>query len=298
MKHKVSNNTSNKEKDKNKIKENGKIYVKEVQNKLDEDVVIMSCNSSNNLNLPIIDLKFSDSCFAALLDTGANVSLIQPSALEKIKEQNKTKPYPMTKIAHDFAKQEIQKLLEAGIIEPSTLNYSFPIIFVKKKSDSKKLKFRMVVDYRLLNSVTESFKIYLPKIADILHEISGKKWYSVLDLKSAFFQIKLKNSDKQKLAFCSELGNFQPTRLPFGSKNSTSYFHLLISKCLDDLKGPNIQFFLDDIIIAANSIFEMDTRLQLVFDRLAKFNLTLDPNKIQICKTNITYLGFNISANG
>nr|GBL57858.1 Transposon Tf2-6 polyprotein [Araneus ventricosus] len=156
----------------------------------------------------------------------------------------------------------------------------------------------MVVDYRLLNSVTESFKICLPKIADILHEISGKKWYSVLDLKSAFFQIKLKNSDKQKLAFCSELGNFQPTRLPFGSKNSTSYFHLLISKCLDDLKGPNIQFFLDDIIIAANSISEMKTRLQLVFDRLAKFNLTLDPNKIQICKTNITYLGFNISANG
>ncbi|GBL57895.1 hypothetical protein AVEN_166671-1 [Araneus ventricosus] len=89
MKQKVSNNTSNKEKDKNKIKENGKINVKEVQKKLDEDVVIMSCNSSNNLHLPIIDLKFSDNCFAALLDTGANVSLIQPSALEKIKEQNK-----------------------------------------------------------------------------------------------------------------------------------------------------------------------------------------------------------------
>ncbi|GBN83926.1 hypothetical protein AVEN_86618-1 [Araneus ventricosus] len=89
MKQKVSNNTSNKEKDENKMKENGKINVKAVQNKLDEDVVIMLCNSSNNLNLPIIDLKFSDSCFAALLDTGANVSLIQPSALEKIKEQNK-----------------------------------------------------------------------------------------------------------------------------------------------------------------------------------------------------------------
>ncbi|CAL1266838.1 unnamed protein product [Larinioides sclopetarius] len=209
-----------------------------------------------------------------------------------------TKPYPIPKIAHDFARQEIQKLLAAGIIESSTSNYSFPIIFVKKKSDSKNLKFRMVVDYRLLNNVTESFKICLPKITDILHNISGKKWYSVLDLKSAFFQIKLKDADKQKLAFCSELGNFQPTRLPFGSKNSTSYFHLLISKCLDDLKGSHIQYFLDDVIIAADSISEMKTRLQQVFDRLAKFNLTLDPNKIQICMSNITYLGFNISANG
>ncbi|GBN36083.1 hypothetical protein AVEN_178774-1 [Araneus ventricosus] len=73
IKQKATNNTSSKEKDKNKIKENGiaiKINVQEVQNKLDEDVVIMSCNSSKNLNLPIIDLKFSDSCFAALLDTG------------------------------------------------------------------------------------------------------------------------------------------------------------------------------------------------------------------------------------
>ncbi|GBM76249.1 hypothetical protein AVEN_105429-1 [Araneus ventricosus] len=88
---KATNNTSSKEKDKNKIKENGiasKINVQEVQNKLDEDVVIMSCNSSNNLNLPSEDLNFSDSCFAALLDTWTNVSLIQPGTLEKIKEQN------------------------------------------------------------------------------------------------------------------------------------------------------------------------------------------------------------------
>ncbi|CAL1283248.1 unnamed protein product [Larinioides sclopetarius] len=104
----------------------------------------------------------------------------------------------------------------------------------------------------------------------------------ILKLLMKDFKIKLKDADKQKLAFCSELGNFQPTRLPFGSKNSTSYFHLLISKCLDDLKGSHIQYFLDDVIIAADSISEMNTRLQQVFDRLAKFNLTLDPNKVQI----------------
>ena len=213
-----------------------------------------------------------------------------------------TKPYPIPNIARQFAQKEIQKLLDAKIIEPTLSNYCFPVIFVKKKTpegtDPKDLKFRIVVDYRLLNCITESYKICLPKISEILHNIAGRKYYSVLDLKSAFFQIKLKESDKHKLAFCSELGNFAPTRLPFGSKNSTSYFHLLISKCLNDLKGKNLQYFLDDIILAADSIHEMKIILQKVFDRLSKFNLTLDPSKLQICKQKITYLGFSVDING
>lgn len=212
-----------------------------------------------------------------------------------------TKPYPIPKIAKEYAQQEIKSLLDAGIIEPSSSNYCFPVIFVKKKSlpgEDNKQKFRMVVDYRLLNSITESHKICLPKITDIIQNISGKTWYSVLDLKSAFFQICLQDKDKEKLAFCCELGNFQPRRLPFGAKNSTAYFHTLISKCLNDIKGSNIQFFLDDIIVAAETIEEMIELLQKIFERLEKFNLTLDPAKMQICKNKITYLGFQLDKNG
>ncbi|KFM59288.1 Retrovirus-related Pol polyprotein from transposon 17.6, partial [Stegodyphus mimosarum] len=119
-----------------------------------------------------------------------------------------TRPYPIPKIAKQYAQQEIAKLLEAGIIEPSSSSYSFPVIFVRKKSlpgeDKNTPKFRMVVDYRLLNSITESYKICLPKISEILHNIAGRNLYCVLDLKSAFFQIKLQDSDKEKLAFCTE----------------------------------------------------------------------------------------------
>lgn len=213
-----------------------------------------------------------------------------------------TKPYPIPNLAKKFAEQEIKKLLEAEIIEPSTSNYCFPIIFVKKKQNpsdvNKELKFRMVVDYRLLNCITEPYKICLPKISDVIHTIAGRKFYSVLDLKAAFFQIKLKPEDRSKLSFCCEIGNFQPLRLPFGSRNSTSYFHSVISKCLQNLKGPNLQYFLDDIIVAADSIDEMSNLLQQVFDRLKLFNLTLDPAKLQLCKTKITYLGFNLEQTG
>ncbi|GBM36071.1 Retrovirus-related Pol polyprotein from transposon 17.6 [Araneus ventricosus] len=213
-----------------------------------------------------------------------------------------TKPYSIPLMAKKYAQQEINNLLEAGIIEPSSSSYCFPLIFIKKKQNpndsNSEPKFRMVVDYRLLNSITETFKICLPKISEIIKNIAGRKIYCVLDLKSAFFQIKLRDEDKRKLAFCTEMGNFQPTRLPFGSKNSTSYFHTLISKCLNGITGKNVQFFLDDIIIAADSLCELKVTLQAVFDRLIKFNLTFDPSKLQLCKPEITYLGFDLNANG
>ncbi|GBN20650.1 hypothetical protein AVEN_222344-1, partial [Araneus ventricosus] len=120
-----------------------------------------------------------------------------------------TKPYSIPLIAKKYAQQEMNYLLEAGIIEPSSSSYCFPVIFIKKKQNpndsNSEPKFRMVVDYRLLNSITETFKICLPKISEIIKNIAGRKIYCVLDLKSAFFQIKLRDEDKRKLAFCTEI---------------------------------------------------------------------------------------------
>ncbi|GBM48138.1 Uncharacterized protein K02A2.6 [Araneus ventricosus] len=213
-----------------------------------------------------------------------------------------TKPYSIPLIAKKYAQQEINNLLEAGIIEPSSSSYCFPVIFIKKKQNPNdsisKPKFRMVVDYRLLNSINETFKICLPKISEIIKNIAGRRIYCVLDLKSAFFQIKLRDEDKRKLAFCTEIGNFQPTRLTFGSKNSTSYFQTLISKCLNGVTGGDVQFFLENIIIAAGSLGKLKVTLQEVFDRLIKFNLSRDPAKLHLCKSEITYLGFDLSSNG
>ncbi|GBL79869.1 Uncharacterized protein K02A2.6, partial [Araneus ventricosus] len=123
-----------------------------------------------------------------------------------------TKPYSIPLMAKKYAQQEINNLLEAGIIEPSSSCYCFPVIFTKKKHNpndsNSEPKFRMVVDYRLLNSITETFKICLPKISEIIKNIAGRKIYCVLDLKSAFFQIKLRDEDKRKLAFCTEIEFF------------------------------------------------------------------------------------------
>jgi len=212
------------------------------------------------------------------------------------------KPYPIAHAAREFAKKEIEELLSAGIISPSNSSYSFPAIFVPKKqnpnSDNKKRSYRMAIDFRLLNDITEPFIIQLPLISDILHSIAGQNWYVTLDCKSAFFQLRVKEEDAEKLSFCTEFGSYKFHRVPFGLKNSSAFFHTVMNKCLSDLKGKHLQFFLDDVVIAHDSLTELLLILQQVFNRLKKFNLTLDPKKLQLFKHKIDYLGYTISKEG
>ncbi|GBN53008.1 hypothetical protein AVEN_248960-1 [Araneus ventricosus] len=140
-----------------------------------------------------------------------------------------TKPYPIPKIAKEYAQEEIKKLLDAGIIEPSSSNYCFPVIFVKKKplpDEGNKQKFRMAIDYILLNCITESHKICLPKIMDIIQNITGKNWYSVLDLKSAFFKFNLKIKTRKNWHFAVNWEIFSHADYHLGQKIAHPIFIL------------------------------------------------------------------------
>ena len=213
------------------------------------------------------------------------------------------KPYKMPHDVKKYAKEEIDKLLEANIIEPSSSRYAFPVVFVKKKSTSKTnnpehIKYRMACDYRLLNEILDPLPYPIPDIKEILQSISGKKYYTVLDFNSAFFQINLKPEDKDKLSFITEFGVYRPNRVMFGTKLSTQIFAQLIDLIFKDVDKSKIRFFIDDIIIASESIEEMLQLLQQVLSILTENNLTLDPRKMQILKTEIDFLGFKINQHG
>lgn len=109
-------------------------------------------------------------------------------------------PYKIAQNVKKYAKKEIQKLLKANIIQKSDSNYAFPVIFAKKKrnnknEDIKDGKYRMAVGFRLLNEILESFSYPIPEIKDILQTMSGKRYYTLLDLHSDFFQINVRPED-------------------------------------------------------------------------------------------------------
>lgn len=107
----------------------------------------------------------------------------------------------------DFAHEEeshLQTMLNAGIIEPSISELASPPVLIRKRDG----KVRWCIDYRKLNSVTKNDVYPLPLIEECIDTLSGNEWFSKLDANSAYYQIKVKDSDKEKTAFITKYGLF------------------------------------------------------------------------------------------
>lgn len=202
----------------------------------------------------------------------------------------KQKPYRTPHALKDELKNQINDLLDAGIISISDSPYASPIILVKKKNNS----YRLVCDYRKLNLKTQPLPFPLPLITDLLDSLEGAKFYSSLDLCSGYWQMELDPKDRHKTAFCTEFGLYHWNRLPQGLKNAASSFQRLLEVVLAGLKEWNISTYLDDLIIASNTFEEHLQKLDMVFKRLDKHNLKVNPSKCQLVRNEITYLGFQV----
>ncbi|CAF0989144.1 unnamed protein product [Brachionus calyciflorus] len=121
--------------------------------------------------------------------------------------------------------------------------WSSPIIVVPKKDGS----YRICIDYRKLNQVTNSEKWPLPNILDILNRLKNSLWFSVKDLKSGYWQILMDEKSKEKTAFTTPDGHFEFHRLPFGLKNGPSDFCRIMQMILGDLEFAEV--YIDDITI-------------------------------------------------
>ncbi len=104
----------------------------------------------------------------------------------------------------DDLRRHLQGLLVAGIIKESRSPYASPIVLARKKNG----QLRMCIDYRTLNRRTTPDQYTVPRIDDALDCLSGSKWFSVLDLRSGYYQIPMAEEDKEKNAFICPLGFF------------------------------------------------------------------------------------------
>lgn len=191
-------------------------------------------------------------------------------------------------------RQHLSQLKDAGIITESRSPYASPIVVVRKK----KGKIRMCVDFRTLNRRTVSDQYTVPRIEDALAFLSGSKWFSVLDLRSGYYQVPMNESDKEKTAFICPAGFFQFERMPQGVTGAPATFQRIMEQTVGDMNLLEVLVYLDDLIVFGVTLEEHETRLLKVLDRLKDEDLKLSLDKCQFCQPSVTYVGHIISQDG
>jgi len=209
------------------------------------------------------------------------------------------KHYPYPASLRQEVEKQINEMLEDGIIRPSRSPYNAPVWVVPKKSgQSEEKKYRLVIDYRKLNDVTISDRYPIPEIGEIIAQLGDNKYFSVLDLKSGFHQIPLKDTDIEKTAFAVNGGKYEFTRLPFGLKNSPSIFQRALDDILREYIGKICYVYVDDIIVFSKNEVEHGQNLEKVFSTLQNANMRVQIEKCHFFKNEVDFLGYTISQDG
>lgn len=194
----------------------------------------------------------------------------------------------------EAVRKHLQELLAAGVIRESQSPYSSPIVVVRKRNNDV----RLCIDFRKLNLQTIKDSYALPNLEETFSALSGSKWFTVLDLKSGYYQIEVEEEDKEKTAFVTPLGFWEFNRMPQGITNAPSTFQRLMERCVGDMNLQEVLVFLDDLIIFSNSLEEHEQRLMRVLHRLKEYGLKLSPEKCKFFQTTVRYLGHIISERG
>lgn len=208
----------------------------------------------------------------------------------------KQRYYPVSPAKQKVIDEEINKMLDDGVIEPCKSPWSSPICLVKKKDDS----YRFCVDYRQLNAVTRKDAYPLPLISSILDRLRDAKYLSSLDIKSAYWQVPIAESSRDYTAFTVPNGLYRFRVMPFGLTNAPATWQRLIDSvlCGVNLKSSSVMVYLDDVIIISQDFDSHLETLDKVFNLLHDAGLLVSFDKCQFCRPELKYLGYVVDELG
>ena len=206
---------------------------------------------------------------------------------------NKNRPIPMHKFAE--AQKTMKDLIDMGVLEPSTSKNRSNLVLVNKKDGTK----RFTADLRTLNDMIEDCEHPMPTVWETRNIWSGCKWFSVLDLSSAYYQIPLdEHSRDYTTIWVNGIGSYRFTRAPMGMKSSGTALQSLTDKLFQDVKKEVCCNFQDDIISGSKTVDGMLNNLKIIFKRLRMGRLKVRTDKTNLFKDHVTYLGCKLNEEG
>ena len=202
------------------------------------------------------------------------------------------KPYRIPVHLNAVVNNQVNDMLEGGIIRASNSPWSSPIVLAPKKDGD----YRFCVDFRRVNSVTKKDAHPTPRIDEILDQLCGACYFSTLDLASGYWQVPLREEDMEKTAFSVGADHYEFTVMPFGLTNAPATFQRMMGNLLKGIKGCLV--FIDDIIIFSDTWEQHQRILDKVFRRVRAAGLKIKRGKCQFAQESVKFLGHIVSARG
>ena len=206
------------------------------------------------------------------------------------------RPYRCTIEDRKEIEEQVANLLERHLIEESYSPFAAPVTLAFKKEENKKS--RLCIDFRDINKIIVPQAQPFPIIDDLIIKTRNCKYFTTLDINSAFWSIPLRTEDRRKTGFVTQDGHYQWTCLPFGLKTSPAIFQRILSSILRKhrLIGFTVNY-IDDILIYSSSFEEHVEHIKKVLEAIIKEGFRLKFKKCTFASNSVKYLGHIIQNN-
>jgi hypothetical protein len=204
------------------------------------------------------------------------------------------RPYRYAPALKDEIEVHIKEMLRNGLIQKRTSPFSSSVHLVKKKGNT----WRFCVDYRRLNAITVKSKYPVPVIEEFLDELANASWFTSLDLRAGFHQIRLKPGEEYKTTFQTHCGQYEFRVMAFGLTGAPGSFQGAMNSTLAPYLRKFVLVFCDDILIYSRSYEEHIHHIKLVLELLNRDHWKIKLSKCAFAQRQVSYLGYVISEKG
>jgi hypothetical protein len=204
-----------------------------------------------------------------------------------------SKIYPLSPNEQTQLDEFLSENLKSGRIRPSKSPMASPVFFIKKKDGS----LRLIQDYRRLNDMTIKNSYPLPLISEIVNKLRRARWFTKLDVRWGYNNVRIKEGDEWKAAFRTNRGLFEPLVMFFGLTNSPATFQTMMNDLFRELIDEGVVIaYIDDILIYTETLEKHHEVVKRVLEILRQNHLYLKAEKCEFEKERVEYLGLIISA--
>lgn len=206
-----------------------------------------------------------------------------------------SRPYPLAIQQRAKLREELDRMLKLDVIQPSSSAWSSPIVMVPKPDGT----IRFCCDFKKFNLQLQKDQYPLPMVQDIIDQLGGNRYFTALDLTSAFWQLNIHPEDRYKTAFTTFYGLYEWKSLPFGISIASASFQRWMEVVFkEEISSSKIVVYIDDIICMSKTFEEHIQNLRQVFNKLKDASLTLSKKKCNFAMHEITVLGFLLNEEG